>query len=371
MMDSRSNTRVAIVGYGYWGAKHARVLSALPDVDPVVVDFDTERLRQAGTSFPAFETAGSLAEVIETVDAVIVATPPASHATVALNALAWGKHTLVEKPLATSVPAARLLVDVAAKNETGLMVGHTFEYNAAVWKLKELIQSGELGRVLYIDTARLNLGLYRRDVNVVWDLAPHDLSIISFLLDEVPTRVSAWVERNVGRQHGDLAYLRLELERSATRAFVHVSWLDPQKVRRVTVVGDRKMAVYNDLSDNDRIRVYDIGVDPGDAGDLAEDGHAMPVTYRTGDIVSPRVDFHEPLLVQDVHFIDCVRTNGRPHTPGERGLEIVRVLHAADLAHATGHSQPVVRDEIQPHRQRLVEYAHVLARAAANGGVSS
>lgn len=336
-MDSTSHLRVAVVGYGYWGSKHVRVLGSIPGVAVTVVDENTDRIREARTTYPAVRTAAHLDEVLDVVDAVIVATPPGSHAQVALQAMRSGRHALVEKPLATSVEDAQALVHAAAKTGTHLMVGHTFEYNAAVWKLKEIIDSGELGRILYVDAARLSLGRYQRDCNVIWDLAPHDISIVSFLLEESPSSVSVWANRHVGHLHVDVAYLRLDFERSDTHAFVHVSWLDPCKVRRVTVVGERKMAVYNDLSDNERIRVYDIGVDPAEVNDPV-DAHAMPMSYRSGDIVSPYVQFNEPLLVQDSHFIDCIRTGRRPATPGERGLDVVRTLSATDVAWASGRS---------------------------------
>jgi predicted dehydrogenase len=329
------DVRVAVVGYGYWGSKHMRVLSSMPGVQVTIVDQDAERIAEAKRAYPAAEAAGRLDEVIGRVDAVVVATPPSAHAAVALQALRSGRHALVEKPLATTVEDAQAMVDAAAANGVHLMVGHTFEYNAAVWKLKELIDSGELGRILYIDAARLSLGKYQRDCNVIWDLAPHDISIASFLLDEIPRATWVWAKRHVGNRHADVAYLRLDFEKAATHAFVHVSWLDPCKVRRVTVVGDRKMAVYDDMSDNERIRVYDIGVDPADPDDHGE-SHAMPVSYRTGDIVSPFIQFNEPLLVQDSHFIECIRTGTKPNTSGERGLDIVRVLAATDVAEATG-----------------------------------
>ncbi|HEX2297160.1 MAG TPA: Gfo/Idh/MocA family oxidoreductase, partial [Pseudonocardiaceae bacterium] len=334
------DVRIAVVGYGYWGSKHVRVLSSLPGVHVTIVDQDRDRLEEARRSHPSASTAYRLQDVLAYVDAVVVATPPGSHADVALQALQHGRHALVEKPLATTVEDGQEMVDAAAANAVQLMVGHTFEYNAAVWKLKEIIDSGELGRILYIDAARLSLGKYQRDCNVIWDLAPHDISIVSFLLDEVPRTAWVWAKRHVGLRrddlgHADVAYLRLDFERAATHAFVHVSWLDPCKVRRVTVVGERKMAVYNDMSDNERIRVYDIGVDPADPDDHGEP-HAWPVSYRTGDIVSPYVQFNEPLLVQDSHFVDCIRTGRRSSTPGERGLDIVRVLSATDVAEATG-----------------------------------
>jgi predicted dehydrogenase len=245
-----------------------------------------------------------------------------------------GLHTMVEKPLATSVESAEALVETADAAGLTLMVAHIFEYNAAVWKLKEIVSSGELGRILYIDTARLSLGRYQDDCNVIWDLAPHDISIVSYLLGELPETASVWAQRNIGGVHADVAYLRLDFPRISASAFVQVSWLNPNKVRRVTVVGERKMAVYNDLSDNERVRIYDVGVAPAEIGEEPAQ-YAMPVTYRTGDIISPYVHLVEPLLVQDAHFIDCVRTGRRPHTPGERGLDIVRVLAATDEALAT------------------------------------
>jgi predicted dehydrogenase len=336
------DVRVAVVGYGYWGSKHMRVLSSMPGVHVTIVEQDPERIAEARRSYPAAESAQRLDDVLQRVDAVVVATPPSAHAEIALQALRHGRHALVEKPLATTVDDAQELVDSAAANGVHLMVGHTFEYNAAVWKLKEIIDAGELGRILYIDAARLSLGKYQRDCNVIWDLAPHDISIASFLLDEVPRTAWVWAKRHVGHRHADVAYLRLDFERAATHAFVHVSWLDPCKVRRVTVVGERKMAVYDDMSDNERIRVYDIGVDPADPDDHGE-SHAMPVSYRTGDIVSPYVQFNEPLLVQDSHFIECIRTGAKPNTSGERGLDIVRVLAATDVAEATGRPALIAR----------------------------
>jgi predicted dehydrogenase len=325
--------RVGLIGYGYWGSKHVRVLAGLPGVELTVIENRPDRLHEAMSNFSAMHFASCLGEVQDELDAVVIATPPRSHGPVALQALRAGLHTMVEKPLATSVEIAEALVERADAGGLTLMVGHTFEYNAAVWKLKQIISSGELGRILYIDAARLSLGRYQNDCNVIWDLAPHDISIVSYLLGEFPETASVWAQRNVGDVHADVAYLRLDFP--SAPAFIHVSWLNPNKVRRVTVVGERKMVVYNDLSDNERIRIYDVGVAPAEIfGGPAP--HAMPVTYRTGDITSPYVQFVEPLLVQDTHFIDCIRTGRRPDTPGERGLGVVRVLAAADEALATG-----------------------------------
>ncbi|RDH77807.1 gfo/Idh/MocA family oxidoreductase [Mycolicibacterium moriokaense] len=334
MRNRNKSTRVGVIGYGYWGAKHVRVLAGVPGVELTVIESRRDRLCEAMTNFPALDFASRLDEVQDGLDAVVIATPPTSHSPIALQALRAGLHTMVEKPMATSVADAQALVEVANASELTLMVGHTFEYNAAVWKLKQIINSGELGRILYIDTARLSLGRYQNDCNVIWDLAPHDISIVAYLLDELPETVSAWAHRNLGDVHADVAYLRLDFPRAAVPAFLHVSWLSPNKVRRVTVVGDRKMVVYNDISDNERIRIYDVGVDAAEIDDGA--AHAMPVTYRTGDISSPDVKFIEPLLVQDTHFIDCVRTGRQPDTRGESGLGVVRVLAATDESVANG-----------------------------------
>ncbi len=325
---------VTVVGYGYWGSKHVRVLSAMPDVEVSVVDTDPERLREVAVFRPSLGMISTdLDAVLDRTDAVLVATSPATHAGIGLRALHAGKHVLIEKPLATTVADAEELVAAAAANDVQLMVGHTFEYNPAVRRLRELIRDGELGRVLSIDTARLNLGLYRSDVNVIWDLAPHDISITSYLLDEMPVSVSVWAQRNIGPRNEDVAYLRLKFP--STEAFVHVSWLNPKKVRRTTVVGKRRMAVFDDMSDNERIRVFDIGVDPREI-DSPRIAHEMPVSYRTGDIISPFVPFQEPLAVQDREFIDAIRNGTRTLTPGERGLDIVRVLAASDVSLASG-----------------------------------
>lgn len=328
-------TRIGVVGYGYWGSKHVRVLSSLRDVHVTVVDTVGHRLAEAAAQYPAARLADSLQDTLDDLDAVLIATPPASHAPLALQALRGGKHALVEKPLATSVEDAELLVETARRQNVLLMTGHTFEYNPAVRKLREIVQSGSIGRILYIDTQRLSLGRYQSDVNVIWDLAPHDISIVSYLLDEIPALTTVWAQRNVGVHHADVAYLQLDFERARTRAVVHVSWLSPNKVRKVTVVGEHKMVTYDDLSDTERIRIYDVGVDSAEI-DQPEAAHAMPVTYRTGDIISPYVPFSEPLLIQDQHFVECVRQGTPCQTPGERGLDIVRVLAATETSRITG-----------------------------------
>lgn len=348
MFSHENGDCIAVVGYGYWGSKHVRVLSSIPNVEVTVVDSDRVRLAAVAAHYPAARLAERLDDVLRDVDAVVIATPPGSHAQLARRTLQAGRHVLVEKPLATSVEDAEMLVELSERLGLTLMAGHTFEYNPAVWKLRELVRSGTLGRILYVDTARLNLGRYQRDVNVLWDLAPHDISITSFILDDTPSATAVWSQCNVGGRHADVAYLRLDFRQARTQAFVHVSWLSPHKVRRVTVVGEDKMAVYDDLSDNERIRIYDVGVEPQTNNDPGA-AHALPVTYRTGDIISPYIPFQEPLLVEDEHFIDCVRHGLTPQSSGRQGLNVVRVLAATDHAGALGGglTEPIPASSLQ------------------------
>jgi predicted dehydrogenase len=245
-----------------------------------------------------------------------------------LEALAAHKHVLVEKPLAPSSLDASRLVAAAEDAGTILMVGHTFEYNSAVWKMREIITSGLLGHLYYIDSARLNLGLYQGDVNVIWDLAPHDVSIVNYLVGEQPDSVEAWASRHAHARLEDVAFLRLHYSARKVEANIHVSWLDPHKVRRVTAVGSEKMAVFNDMSADERIRVHDKGV----VFSATEEVSQPPATYRYGDITAPYVDFREPLRVQDGHFMSCIQTNSTPLTDGRNGLAVVRILEAAQLS---------------------------------------
>ena len=257
--------RVALTGCGYWGSKHVRVLHAADGVDEMVlVDSREDRLRSLSRSYKVSGRYPALGLALEHVDAVVVATPPSTHVPLALAAIRAGKHVLVEKPLATTSAGARTLVTAAAAAEVVLMVGHTFEYNPAVRKLAELVRAQELGELYYLDSARLNLGLYQHDVNVIVDLAPHDISIINYVLGRTPVAVQAWASRHAHRRLEDVAYLRLHyddcLDDGGLSANIRVSWLDPCKVRRITAVGSMKMAVYDDLAAEERIRILDKGV---------------------------------------------------------------------------------------------------------------
>ncbi|MEW1959071.1 Gfo/Idh/MocA family oxidoreductase [Kineococcus sp. NPDC059986] len=325
--------RIGIVGLGYWGSKHVRVLSTLSDVDDVVVhDANASRMEVIAAAFPSVRQAPSLEALLASVDGLVIATQPSSHATIAREALARGVHVLVEKPLALASDDARQLVAMAAAARTTLMVGHTFAYNPAVRALRDLIRRGELGDVLHVDSERLNLGLYQSDCDVLWDLAPHDISIVNSITGTSPTSVRCWGRGHIDRSVTDNAYLMLDYEETGTQAVVHVSWLSPHRVRRLTVVGSQRMAVFDDLANDERLRVFDKGVTPAEV----TQAHDQPMTYRYGDIHAPYIPFQEPLLLEDQHFVECIRTGNPPLTGGEAGLDVVRTLEAASVSLQTG-----------------------------------
>ena len=285
-------------------------------------------------------------EALPHVDAVVIATPPASHAPLALKAIAAGKHVLVEKPMATTTAAARMLVDAASAAGVVLMPGHTFEHNAAVHKLRDLVRGGHLGRLFYLDCARLNLGLYQSDVNVIFDLASHDISISNFVLGAQPTTVTVWGARHVHPEHEDVAYLRLEYGDLGVRSNIHVSWLDPRKVRRITAVGSTKMAEYDDMADEERIRIYDKSAIPPDGNG----GPLSGVAYHLGDMVAPFVPFAEPLAVQDQQFVDCIVGNSSPSVDGSNGLAVVQALECAQIS--LREQRPVTLAEVAQRQAR-------------------
>lgn len=363
--DVQQGLRVAVLGCGYWGPKHVRVLSASGAVQHLsVVDPQEDRLAALARSFPSIRTFSSLADALPHVDAVVVATPPTTHRGLAEQAIAAGKHVLVEKPLAPDARDAAALVDAAEAAGVTLMTGHTFEYNPAVVMLRDIIDSGALGDLYYVDTARLNLGLYQGDVNVVYDLAPHDVSIVNFLLRRLPETVEAWGARHAHKRTEDVAYLRLGYPSMGLQANIHVSWLDPCKVRRVTVVGSQRMVVYNDLATEERLRVHDRGVTAA-----ADDGDptVAPMSYRYGDITSPFVSGAEPLATQDEHFLECAVTGRRPRSDGYSGLAVVRVLDCAQISLRDG--RPVRLDEVDGHRTPRVDLEPVVPSMRVGGGL--
>jgi predicted dehydrogenase len=284
----------------------------------------------------------SLQDALPHVDAVVIATPPATHVPLGLEAIRAGKHVLIEKPLATTAAGALELIEAAKDAGVTLMVGHTFEYNGAVWMLRELVQAQQLGDLYYLDSARLNLGLYQTDVNVIFDLAPHDISIANHVLGCAPTSVHAWGSRHVDPRFEDVAFLSLAYDDIGVQAHIHVSWLDPRKVRQVTAVGSKKMAVYDDTAVEERIRVHD------KAALRAADGVGSPglVSYHHGPVTSPVVKFDEPLAVQAKHFVECLTTGSQPRTDGANGLAVVQVIEAAQLS--LEQDRRVLLEEVMP-----------------------
>jgi len=326
---SDSGLCVGVVGVGYWGSKHLRVLTGMPGVGRVVaIDERLGSVPDLASGVADQDRFTSLARALPEVDAVVIATPPGTHAPLALAAIRAGKHVLVEKPMATTTADSLEMVEQARAHGVTLMVGHTFEHNAAVWALRDLVASGELGDLYYLDSSRLNLGLYQSDVNVVMDLAPHDISIANYVLDATPSAVTAWGARHVHSQLEDVAHLCLEYEALGVRANVHVSWLDPEKVRRVTAVGSKKMAVYNDMSVENRLVIHDKSAMA--TADGTRSTH--PIAYHVGEVYAPQIDVPEPLKVQDSQFVGCVHAGSEPTTDGLRGLAVVRVLEAAQIS---------------------------------------
>jgi predicted dehydrogenase len=339
--------RIAVVGCGYWGSKHVRVLYSTPGVAHIaLVDLNVCLARALQSSFPASSICETLEQALPLVDAVVIATPPRSHASLTLKAIRAGKHALVEKPLTTSLGDALCIAEEAERVGTVCMVGHTFQFNPAVRELRRRMHAGEFGQIYYIHSARLNLGLYRPDVNVVWDLAPHDISILNFLLDAEPKAVDAWGASLAFAGVEDMAYLRLEYDDPKVTGYAHLSWLDPRKTRTLTVVGSKKMAVYDDLAE-EPLRIFDRGLhEPGSLGP----SHERPPSYRYGDIVAPHIHPGEPLALQDRHFIDCIRHGLVPEACSEKALSIVAVLEALDRA--MRHRSPVPVTSELAHRMR-------------------
>lgn len=322
--------RVGVVGGGYWGPKLARNFHELAQTELVAIaDLDPARRDHARGRFPlARVVADHKALLALDLEAVAIATPASTHHAVATEALRSGKHVLVEKPLACSSPDAMELVALADRVDRILMVGHTFEYNPAVELLRKLVSSGELGHLYYVHAARLNLGIFQTDINVLWDLAPHDLSILHYVLGEVPASVRAYGRAYVRPEIEDVVWMALEFDSGVT-AQVHVSWLDPCKTRRVTLVGDRKMVVYDDVASLDKVTIYDRGVERPPYTDTYGE---FQLSYRYGDVHAPRLDWEEPLKRECAHFAACVADGCTPRSDGLSGHRVVRVLEAASIS---------------------------------------
>jgi predicted dehydrogenase len=330
---------VGIIGYGYWGPNLSRCAADAEGCFVAAIgDLSPSALAKAGKRHPAARLETDWKQVINdpTVDAVMVATPVESHFRIAMAALRAGKHVLVEKPIAPTSREASLLVAEAKARGLILMVDHTFVYTGAVRKIRDLITKGDVGDIYYYDSTRVNLGLFQHDVNVIWDLAVHDLAILDFLLDASPTAVSANGANHVTEGPDNMAYITLYFESGAI-AHVNVNWLAPVKIRQTLIGGSRRMIVYDDLQPSEKVKVYDRGVN---VTANENDRHKMLVSYRMGDMWAPELSVKEALLTEIEHFAACVRKEATPMTSGESGLRVVKALEAATIS-LRKHGHPV------------------------------
>ena len=327
--------RIGIVGLGYWGPNLVRNFTNVPDAEVTIVcDRDLKRLEHIIDQFPKLKAVTHAEEVLSSnlVDAVVIATPTSTHYDFAKKAIEKGLHTFVEKPLALTTSHCEELVALAEEKNVVLFVGHVFLYSSAVFKLKDLIESEELGNLCYISSTRLNLGPIRYDVNALWDLATHDVSIILYLMNASPLTVNCQGLARLADNIHDICSLTMHFD-NQTMAMVHVSWLDPNKQRIMTIVGDNKMAVYNDIEPLEKIKIYNKGVDAPRYSDSFGEFH---YSYRYGDTWIPMIEEVEPLKTECLHFLECVRTGKKPLTDGKNGLDVVRVLQAADISLQNG-----------------------------------
>ena len=319
---------IGVVGCGYWGPNLIRNFSSLPGCSvKLVCDTEANRLAHMKKLYPSVATTTKFEDLVndKELDAIVVATPVHLHHQLAKNSLLSGKHTFVEKPMATSSTDCEEMVALAAKRNLTLMVGHTFIYSTPVRKIKEIVVSGEIGEVQYISSRRLNLGLFQKDINVTWDLAPHDISIILYLIGRPPASVNCQGKAHVNLCIEDVTNMSLNFDNGGF-AIIHSSWLDPNKVREMIIVGSKKMIVYNDNEPLEKIKIYDKRVEAPPHYDTFAEFH---YSYHYGDAYIPYLKQVEPLKVETQHFLDCIRNGGKPDTCGLDGLRVVQILEAA------------------------------------------
>lgn len=319
---------IGVIGYGYWGPNLVRNFAEIPGATvKKVCDFKPELLAKVQARYPTIEVTTHCQDLFTDpkIDAVVIATPVSTHFDLALAALQAGKHVLVEKPMTTTSEQAMRLIEEAEKRRLVLMVDHTFVYTGAVRKMHDLIATKTLGDIYYYDSVRVNLGLFQHDVNVIWDLAVHDLSIMNYLLPSQPYAVSATGISHVPRGPENIAYLTLLFENNLI-AHINVNWLAPVKVRRTLIGGSQRMIVYDDLEPSEKLKMYDKGIT---LNGNSESLYQMLIGYRTGDMWSPKLDMTEALRTEGLHFIHCIEKGDRPITDGNVGLQVVKILEAA------------------------------------------
>jgi predicted dehydrogenase len=338
----RSAIGIGVIGYGYWGPNLVRNFAEVSGARVVAVsDLSAERLGVIHSRYPSVRTTTDYRDLLAdpAVDAVVIATPVSTHCALTLEALQAGKHVLVEKPLAASVAEGERMLEAATRSGRLLMVDHTFVYTGAVRKIKELVDSGRLGRLYYYDSVRVNLGLVQHDINVLWDLAVHDLSIMDFVLGSEPDAVAATGATHIPGRPVNTAYLTCFFAENVLAHF-HVNWLAPVKIRRTLLGGDRQMIVYDDLEPSEKVKVYDKGITLDDGAGA----QALRVGYRSGDMWAPQLSLVEALKTEAEHFVDCIVRNERPESDGDSGLRVVRILEAATASLMQG-GRPVALGE--------------------------
>jgi predicted dehydrogenase len=328
-MSKARKVNLGVVGLGYWGPNLVRNFSEVDNCRVAMAcDSDETRLKPIKRRYPYIEVTMRYKDLVDAkdIDAIAIATPVVSHYELARQALEKGKHVLVEKPLCANVKEAEGLIEIAQSNGKILMVDHTFLYTGSVKKAKELISKGGIGELYYFDSVRINLGLFRPDVNVIWDLAPHDISIAQYLINEEPISVSVLGRDFDNNKIACIAYMTLRYK-SGIIAHIHVSWLSPVKIRRIIIGGSKRMIIYDDVEPTEKIKVYDSGIE----FDYEKENPLQP-TYRLGDINLPRLDQREALLVEAEHFVDCILKGKKPLTDATFGLDVVKVLEAGDIS---------------------------------------
>ncbi len=322
---------VGVLGCGYWGPLLVRNFKSLPDSQlKAVCDVNAARLKHLGTLYPDVEGMSDPQQLLNglNLDAVVIATPVQQHYPLAKASLLAGKHTFIEKPMASSSAECEELIEIAERNGLVLMLDHTFLYSSPVQKIVQIVQAGDLGEIRYINCRRLNLGLFQKDINVAWDLAPHDISIILHILEEFPTAINCQGNAHITPGVEDVTNMSLSFSRKSF-ATIQSSWLEPRKIREMTIVGTRRMIVYDDLRTREKIRIYDARVErPPHYDTFAE----FQYSYHYGDSYIPYLHQEEPLKLACQHFIECIKTNSEPLTNGRRGLEMVRILEAASAS---------------------------------------
>ncbi len=332
---SQESFQIGVVGCGYWGPNLIRNFNGLDGANVRwVCDMDEKRLAHMKRLYPSVQTTQSYTDLTQDpeLDAIAIATPVRFHYDLAQQSLNAGKHTFIEKPMASSYAECKELNELAAQKQLTLMVGHTFIYTAEVRKIKEILDKGELGDIFYISSRRLNLGLFQKDINVAWDLAPHDISIILYLLDSLPATVNCQGKAHIAEGIEDITNISLNFHNGGF-ATIMSSWLDPNKIREMTIVGSKRMLVYNDILPQEKIKIYDKRVEvPPHYDTFAE----FQYSYHYGDIYAPHLSQSEPLKVETQHFLDCIKTGKTSETCGEKGMQVVQILEACSASLRAG-----------------------------------